>query len=367
MAKKIVILVLALLLFSVSVFSVSADNVQPYAWTDDNGSVFYLENVGETMIIPNSMVDTGNFMRFWDYDGTKRYDFIGPSDKKLQSASFAFNKWGVYTTLCPQHHINIIKKNAKISLTVKSWFFKQMQENVVNLRDNLKVTLNGRVWNNSQGALYNSNLVSGNNFVIGYGEFISLPADSFTLQNDTVQFNFVCPDNVDSLYITFEWLDRYTISQAFGYMQYPTWQNKPNVTPSWQIEVIDRILTEAEQEKQDAENAAGESIDSVQGSIDSGDTGGVTNAIKKLIAPMTYSGRDAFWTFPEIKIPQIDDIVPEMVLSEEKKIDLLQFRDGIPDKLLLVIRALADISIVLFCFRELYGMYEYVLTLRKGG
>lgn len=362
-----IVCLISVFLLCMTVISVSADSVQPYNWTDDNGTVFYLEEVGETMIIPNTMKDTGNFMRFWDYEGEKRYDYIGPSDKILQSASFAFNKWGVYTTLCPDHHPYIIKKNVNVSLKVESWFFKQMQDNVVNLRDQLKVTLNGRVWNPKQAAIYNKNLVDGTNFITGYGEFISLPADSFVLDGQAVMFNFTCPDNVDSLYITFEWLDPYTIGQAFGFMGSGGWQNKPAVTPSWRIEVDDVILTQNQEEKKEAESVAGESIDSVQGAIDSGDTAGVTGAIKKLIEPMTYSGRDASWVFPAIKIPQIGEIVPEMVLSEEKEIDLLQFRDGIADSLLMVIRAIADICIVIFCFKELYGMYDFVLTLRKGG
>ena len=104
MAKRIKLPIVCLLVFCLMCMlplAAAADGLSTYDWTSDGQSVFYLEYPGEKMVIPNTMFDTGNFMRFWDYDGSKRYDYIGPSDTVLQSANFAFNKWGVYTTLWP--------------------------------------------------------------------------------------------------------------------------------------------------------------------------------------------------------------------------------------------------------------------------
>lgn len=130
------------------------------------------------------------------------------------------------------------------------------------------------------------------------------------------------------------------------------------------INITNIDKTEEEREEEAGKDAVGD----VSDSIDTSSADSMLDAFQALISPLSYSGRNAVWKFPALKIPELPNITPEggISLSSEYDINLLFFGDSIPKELLIVMRCLGDIAIVYFCFKELEGLYDYALTLKGG-
>lgn len=121
-----------------------------------------------------------------------------------------------------------------------------------------------------------------------------------------------------------------------------------------------------ENEKNDAQSSGQGSVDDVSGAIED-KSAGFISAISNLVGSMSYNGTACAWSFPALKLPAIDGVMPEYQLTEEQPIDFEFWVNKIPADILLLVRSLLTIALIVFCFKELYGTISYVLTLKGGG
>lgn len=121
-----------------------------------------------------------------------------------------------------------------------------------------------------------------------------------------------------------------------------------------------------EKEKKDSEDGGNSSSKKAQDSIPQVD-GGFLTAIKSLVNSMSYTGIEAKLPIPKAYIPALAGM-EETVLIPEQEYDMSQaITDYVPTTLLTLIKHLFTIALVLFCVKELYGLIQYVLTLKGGG
>lgn len=122
-----------------------------------------------------------------------------------------------------------------------------------------------------------------------------------------------------------------------------------------------------EREKQEAQTSGDKATSDSTSAIPSVDSG-FTNSLKTFVASLSYNGTEAILPIPETSIPAIDGITDEVVLISEQGFDLSAvITQYIPTNLLTLLQHLFDIALVLYCVYELYGLIQYVLTLKKGG
>ncbi len=146
------------------------------------------------------------------------------------------------------------------------------------------------------------------------------------------------------------------------------YQSYYSTTYYWDLYAYNFVFTPTsilEQEKDIAENTGQESIDDVTGVIEDKSEGFIS-ALGQLVSAMSYDGTMCAWTFPALKLPAIEGVMPEYVLSEEKPIDFEIWVEKIPANILLLVRSLCTIALIVFCFKELYSTISYVLTLKGG-
>lgn len=129
--------------------------------------------------------------------------------------------------------------------------------------------------------------------------------------------------------------------------------------------IIDNQNSLAEQEKQEITNSGGQATDSMD-SIPN-ESEGFINALGNLVSALSYNGTDCKWTLPQVKMPQIANIVPEMVLIEQQDIDFCVWVQKLPSNILNLIQAVCTGALIVYCFKELYGTISYVFTLKGGG
>lgn len=82
---------------------------------------------------------------------------------------------------------------------------------------------------------------------------------------------------------------------------------------------------------------------------------------------MSYSGTQCAWTFPALYLPEIPGVMSRTQLTSEKPIDFAYWVNQIPSDVLLLVRSVLTIALIGYCFKEFYGVIEYVLTMRGGG
>lgn len=121
-----------------------------------------------------------------------------------------------------------------------------------------------------------------------------------------------------------------------------------------------------EQEKNETQNQGKDSIDDVSGVIEDKSSGFISS-ITGLVSSMSYNGTECAWTFPSLKLPAIEGVMPEYQLTEEKPIDFEFWVNKIPSNVLLLVRSILTIALIGYCFKELYSTISYVLTLKGGG
>lgn len=126
------------------------------------------------------------------------------------------------------------------------------------------------------------------------------------------------------------------------------------------------FLDEHERDKKETEDSGNKSVDDVTNAIPS-DNEGFISAFQELVDVVTYEGTDAKWTFPALYIPEISGVTPRIDLTSEIEIDFGYWIQQIPNPILIIIRCLCTAALVAFCFKELYSIIEYIMTLRKGG
>ena len=121
-----------------------------------------------------------------------------------------------------------------------------------------------------------------------------------------------------------------------------------------------------ENEKQEAENSGNDGVDGVMSALPDLDTNGIQKAIENITTAVSYNSRYCVWTFPSMKIPAISGICDEIVLNEEKEIDLGAWVKKIPDRYITLVRALCSVALILFIIYEFISFIIYCLTLKKG-
>ena len=122
-----------------------------------------------------------------------------------------------------------------------------------------------------------------------------------------------------------------------------------------------------EREKQEAKTSGDKATSDSTSAMPSVDSG-FANSLKTFVASLSYNGTEAILPIPETSIPAINGIMDKVVLIPEQGYDLsATITQYIPANLLTLLRHLLDIALVLFCVYELYGLIQYVLTLKKGG
>lgn len=122
-----------------------------------------------------------------------------------------------------------------------------------------------------------------------------------------------------------------------------------------------------EREKQETQNSGDNATNDTNSAMPSVDSG-FANSLKSFVGSMSYNGTEAILPIPKTSIPAIDGITDEVVLIPEQGYDLSAvISQYIPANLLTLLQHLFDIALVLYCVYELYGLIQYVLTLKKGG
>lgn len=130
--------------------------------------------------------------------------------------------------------------------------------------------------------------------------------------------------------------------------------------------IIDNQNQLAEQEKTETQNSADNSVSDVSGSVPD-KSAGMISALQSLSNAVSYTGTSAKWTFPQMYIPSIAGVTDRINLNSEMEVDFTYWVNQIPEDIRTVISALATIGLVIFAFKELYGLISYVLTLKGGG
>lgn len=130
-------------------------------------------------------------------------------------------------------------------------------------------------------------------------------------------------------------------------------------------DIIDNQNALAEQEKGEIQQSGDQATDSVDDVPDQSQ--GFISALGDLVTALSYNGTECKWTLPQVKMPQIANIVPEMTLIEQQDIDFGVWVQKMPSNILTLIQYVCSGALIVYCFKELYGAISYVLTLKGGG
>lgn len=128
--------------------------------------------------------------------------------------------------------------------------------------------------------------------------------------------------------------------------------------------------TEAEQvldEEEDRANKGGNDSVNELGSVIPNDSGGFIDSLSNFVGAMAYDGTECNWQFPSLYLPAIQGVMPKINLTDELEIPFEYWISKIPSGILTLVRSLLTIALIVFCFKELYNIISYVLTLRGGG
>lgn len=122
-----------------------------------------------------------------------------------------------------------------------------------------------------------------------------------------------------------------------------------------------------EREKQETQTSGDNATNDTTSAMPSVDAG-FSNSLKGFVRAMSYDGTQALLPIPKTSIPALAGVTDEITLISAQDYDLsAAINQYIPETLLQLIRHLFTIALVLYCVYELYGLIQYVLTLKKGG
>lgn len=128
---------------------------------------------------------------------------------------------------------------------------------------------------------------------------------------------------------------------------------------------MDELLDQPEHEKQEASSSGDDAADQLASAIPDYSKGFMAS-ISRLTNAMRYSGTEAKLTFPAITLPEIPGIMPSYKLSDEQEIDFGFWVQQMPSSLLGITQAVLGMALYVYCFKELYSMISYALTLKGG-
>lgn len=233
----------------------------------------------------------------------------------------------------------------------------------------LSFTSSGKVYNfDSFNGLYNGNTseklctltYDSNSYYASYTGYIP------TLLELRSYFQFTGEDVLISIKITDIKIDRLVDTQTIINNQNENTDKITQNNDKNTDKIIDNQNQLQENEKNEAETQGQGSVDEISGAIED-KSANFVSAISNLAGSMSYEGTACAWSFPALKLPAIEGVMPEYQLTEEKPIDFEFWVNKIPADILLLVRSLLTIALIGYCFKELYGTISYVLTLKGGG
>lgn len=131
---------------------------------------------------------------------------------------------------------------------------------------------------------------------------------------------------------------------------------------------VDNANKKAEEREKNETQAAGDKSTSDTESALPSVNEGFGTSLKSFVQSMSYNGTEALLPIPRLYIPAMSNVTDEITLMNEQNYDMsAAINQYLPDTLLQLIRHLFTIALILYCVYELYGLIQYVLTLRKGG
>lgn len=130
--------------------------------------------------------------------------------------------------------------------------------------------------------------------------------------------------------------------------------------------IIDNQKEMQENEKTEANDSGGGGVGSLDSAIPNKSEGFISS-IGNLVSAMSYSGTNCDLPIPTVKIPEIKGVIKETVLMDNMSVPFGFWISKIPSGIMLLVQSVLTIALVVFCFKELYSVISYVLTLRGGG
>jgi len=121
-------------------------------------------------------------------------------------------------------------------------------------------------------------------------------------------------------------------------------------------------LDKEKDEAQSSGNSASEDV----GAVMPNDSAGFSNALENFVQAMSTTETECKLSFPALKIPALEGLFPETVLSEESEVTFSKIIALIPEAIMAIIRALTTIGLIVYCFKELYDTISEALTRRKA-
>lgn len=121
-----------------------------------------------------------------------------------------------------------------------------------------------------------------------------------------------------------------------------------------------------ENEKNEANDGGNSGVNQLEQLIPN-ESDGFISAFQGLISAASYNGTECNWTLPSIKLPAIDGVMDEIVLTEDMEIDFEFWIGEIPTSVMMIVKSLLTAAIMVFGFKELYSLISYILTLKGGG
>lgn len=132
-------------------------------------------------------------------------------------------------------------------------------------------------------------------------------------------------------------------------------------------EIKDTIEQQGEKEKEEANEVGNESASEVSSAVPDNSSGFISG-MSSLISVMSYSGTECVWEMPQLYLPELPGVMNRIDLTEDSlDIDLGSWTERIPGSVMEIVQIVCTIALVVFCFKELYGTIQYVLTLKGGG
>ena len=203
----------------------------------------------------------------------------------------------------------------------------------------------------------------------------SLPSQQ--LVNMQVGFDMSANITFDTMLVTFTYTKSRAVNDFFRIYKTSTYQLFTGDLDSELLsemvteqkvtnDKLDELINQREQERDEADSTGNDALDSVTDAIP-GDTQGVIDAFGALVEPMSYTGTESKWKFPAIVLPAIPGVMDEMQLTDEKEINFTEWISAIPADVLEIVQIVGTVALILFCFKELYGLIQYILTMKGGG
>lgn len=129
--------------------------------------------------------------------------------------------------------------------------------------------------------------------------------------------------------------------------------------------ITDGIQDIVDQENEKSESEGNKFVDQITGLVPN-ESQGFVNSMGSLVNVLSYDGTECVLTIPALTIPAIEPHFSEFTVLEPQQLDFEQYINMMPPNLLLLIRSLLTGALIVYCFKELYGVISYFFVLKGG-